>query len=291
MPPPLRPGDLVAVVAPSSPFPLRELWEGLGWLRGRYRLTMSPGALSRDAYLAGDDARRSAEFERALRNPDVRAIVAARGGYGATRIEASIPWRELADDPKWIVGFSDITALHADAWGVGVASIHAPNVTGLRMSATPRLRAAWMAALERPATERVWHELDVLHAGSAAGTLVGGNLAVLHAMAAARRLALPRGAVLALEDVTERPYRIDRMLTSLRQGGYFENLAAIVFGDFVDCAPGPDARRVGEVVAERTHGLGIPVLGGAPFGHGAVNDAFVLGARAEIDGATLRMRG
>ena len=289
MPPPLRPGDLVAVVAPSSPFPLRELWEGLAWLRGRYRLTMSRGALSRDAYLAGDDARRSDELERALRNPDVRAIVAARGGYGATRIEASIPWRELADDPKWIVGFSDITALHADAWGAGVASIHAPNVTGLRMSATPRLRAAWMAALERPTSERVWRELDVLHAGRATGTLVGGNLAVLHAMAAARRLTLPRGAVLALEDVTERPYRIDRMLTSLRQGGYFENLAAIVFGDFVDCAPGPDARRVGEVAAERTHGLGIPVLSGAPFGHGAVNDAFVLGAHADIDGATLRM--
>jgi muramoyltetrapeptide carboxypeptidase len=291
MPPPLRPGDIVAVVAPSSPFPLRDMWAGLAWLRARYRLVMSPGALTRDAYLAGSDARRRDELVRAIRHPEARAIVAARGGYGATRIEASIPWHELADRPKWIVGFSDVTALHADAWGAGIACIHGPNVTGLRAPATPRLRAAWMAALERPTHERAWSGLDVLHSGRGDGVLVGGNLAVLHAMAAARRLVIPRGAVLALEDVTERPYRIDRMLTSLRQGGYLDAVSAIVFGEFVECEPGPDGRRVRDVLTERTHGLGIPVLANAPFGHGEVNDAFVLGVRAVVGGAGVRMSG
>jgi muramoyltetrapeptide carboxypeptidase len=287
MPPPLRPGDLVAVVAPSSPFPLRELWGGLAWLRARYRLMMSPGALSRDGYLAGDDARRAAELVRAIRHPEVRAIVAARGGYGATRIESTLPWRELVERPKWIVGFSDVTALHVDAWNAGLASVHGPNVTGLRATATPRLRAAWMAALERPSSGRVWSGLEILYAGRGEGVLVGGNLAVLQAMAAAGRLTIPRGAVLALEDVTERPYRIDRMLTSLREGGYFGALSAIVFGEFVDCDAGADGRTVRDVLVDRTRGLGIPVVAAAPFGHGAVNDAFVIGDRAVVAGDRL----
>jgi muramoyltetrapeptide carboxypeptidase len=187
------------------------------------------------------------------------------------------------------VGFSDVTALHANAWGVGVASIHGPNVTGLGAAAAPRLRAAWLAALERPMSERLWGALDTLHAGRGAGTLIGGNLSVLHAMAAARRLVVPRGAVLALEDVAERPYRIDRMLTSLLEGGYFDEVAGIVFGEFVDCRPGPDGRSVRDVLAERTRGLGLPVLAGAPFGHGATNDAFVVGARAELVGDSVRL--
>jgi muramoyltetrapeptide carboxypeptidase len=291
LPPPLVPGDAIAVVAPSSPFSVDELWRGLAWLRSRYRICITAGALARDGYLAGDDARRRVELERAFVDPSTKAIVAARGGYGALRFVNDLPWPELARRPKWIVGFSDITALHAMAWRSGVASAHAPNATGLGPTASPRVRAAWIASVERPSAARVWGGLRVLREGQACGLLVGGNLTILHAMAAAGLLAIPAGAVLALEDVTEAPYRIDRMLTSLRLGGHLARASAIVFGSFDKCTPGPDGRTAADVIEETTGSLGVPVLSGAPFGHGATNEAFVLGRPALVSRGEVRFGG
>jgi muramoyltetrapeptide carboxypeptidase len=287
MPPPLAPGDRVAVVAPSSPFPREELLRGLAWLRQRYRLSIGPGILARDGFLAGTDTRRGEELAHAMSDPEVKAIVAARGGYGAIRLVEALPWDELARRPKWIVGFSDVTVLHAMAWRAGVASVHAPNVTGLGRDATPATRARWLAALERPRAPHSWRGLRVLRPGEARGVVVGGNLSLVHAMAAAGRLVIPDGAVVALEDVTESPYRIDRMLTSLRLGGHLQRASAIVFGGFDRCAPGADGRTADEVLEERTRDFGVPVLAGAPFGHGLRNAAFVLGGPARLDGDSL----
>jgi muramoyltetrapeptide carboxypeptidase len=282
IPPALAPGDVVVVVAPSSPFPHGDLWRGLAWLRARYRIRISPGALERDGYLAGGDGRRLVELDRALADPEAKAVIAARGGYGALRIADDVSWGELVRRPRWLVGFSDVTALHAMAWRAGVASVHGPNVTGLGVATSPVVRAAWLASLERPTAPRVWRGLRVIHGGQAKGPLLGGNLAMVHAMAAAGRLALPAGTVLALEDVTEAPYRVDRMLTSLLVGGHLARASAIVFGGFDRCDPGRDGRTLDEVLEERTRALGVPVLARAPFGHGAHNEAFVLGMPALV---------
>jgi muramoyltetrapeptide carboxypeptidase len=281
-PPPLAPGDKVAVVAPSSPFPREELWRGLAWLRGRYTLVARTAILERKGFLAGDDASRADVLARAMTEPGVKAILAVRGGYGATRISASLPWDDLARAPRWIVGFSDVTALHAEMTARGIASVHGPNVTGLGR-ADPWTRAAFLRALERPRTSVRWEGLDVIRPGVAEGVLVGGNLALIEACAAAGRWRPPERAILLVEDVSERPYRIDRMVTSLRAGGHFARVAGIILGDFAQCDPGPDAVLAREVLVERTFDLGIPVVAGAPFGHGARNDAVVLGARARID--------
>ncbi len=285
-PEPIAPGDLVAVVAPASPFGRDEFFRGLAWLRGRYRLRVATSVLSRDGYLAGDDTRRAGELAAAMVDPEVRAIVAARGGYGVTRIVGDLPWGAWASSPKWLVGFSDITALHAHAWHHGVASVHGPNVTGLG-AASPWSRWCWMQSLERPRAPRTWAGLDVLRQGEATGPIVGGNLSLLEALAAAGRLDVPDGAILALEDVTERPYRIDRMLTSLRLGGYLQRAAGIVVGGFTRCEAGPDGITVDRVLRDRLGDLGVPVVAGAPFGHDAVNDAFVMGARVSIAGASV----
>ena len=287
-PPPLRPGDRIAIVAPSSPFPRGDLWPGLGWLRDRYALVARTSLLDRTGFLAGSDATRALALGEAMIAPGIKAIVAARGGYGATRIVDALPWDAFARAPRWIVGFSDVTALHAEATARGIASIHAPNVTGLA-GRDAWLRSCWLRAVERPRAAVEWSNLTVLHGGSAVGEIVGGNLALIEAMAAAGRWRPPAGAILALEDVSERPYRLDRMLTSLRVGGYLSRLAGVVFGEFDHCDPGPDGVTAAQVLAERTTGLGIPVLAGAPFGHGARNDAFVLGTRAEIAGANVRI--
>ena len=129
----------------------------------------------------------------------------------------------------------------------------------------------------------------MIHGGQARGPLVGGNLAIVHAMAAAGRLVVPEGAVLALEDVSEAPYRVDRMLTSLHLGGHLARAGALVFGGFDRCGPGPDGRTVDDVLEERTRALGVPVLGGAPFGHGSTNEAFVIGMPALVRGGEVHL--
>jgi muramoyltetrapeptide carboxypeptidase len=290
VPPALRPGDLIAVVAPSSPVPERELWRGLAWLRGRYRIKATARILEREGYLAGGDADRADELERALLDPEVKAVVAVRGGYGVMRTLDHLDAPTLLQRPVWVVGFSDLTALHALAWSEGIASIHGAHVGGLG-DAPPIVRASWMAALERPRAQREWTGLTVVHAGTAEGPLVGGNLTLLFSMAASGRLTIPEGAILALEDVSERPYRVDRMLTALRLGGHLERASGIVLGGFDQCDAGPDGVVIAGVLAERTRGLGIPVFKGAPFGHGPINESFVLGLTARMGGGRVTLGG
>jgi muramoyltetrapeptide carboxypeptidase len=237
---------------------------------------MSAGALESEGYLAGSDVRRREELARAMLDREAKAIFAVRGGYGALRIAADLPWTEFARRPKWLVVFSDVTVLHAMAASAGVASVHGPNVSRLG-AASPRVRARWLSAVERPASKGSWEGLRVVRSGSAAGPIAGGNLALLHAMAAAGRLALPEGAILLLEDVGEAPYRLDRMLTSLLLGGHLRRVAAIVLGSFERCGSAAGTDAIEALVWERTASLAIPVLAGAPFGHGPENEAFVLG--------------
>jgi muramoyltetrapeptide carboxypeptidase len=179
-PPPLRPGSLVRVVAPSSPFDRTLVRCGIAWLGTRYRVRFDPGLFGRDGFLAGSDDRRLAELNHALADSETHAIVAARGGYGLGRITPNLRLDALVERPKWIVGFSDLTALHLEAWRAGVMSLHAHNVAGLgRGDAAARL--AWSSALEGPPASQVFEGLTVYHPGEGAGMLVGGNLTVLFA--------------------------------------------------------------------------------------------------------------
>jgi muramoyltetrapeptide carboxypeptidase len=289
IPPRLRHGDRIAVVAPASPFPDPPFFTGLAWLRQMYAISVRAAVRTRSGYLAGDDARRTRELAEAMIDPDVRAIFCARGGYGAMRITSALPWDAFVRAPKWIVGFSDVTALHVEAAARGVASLHAPNVTGLGLGTPPQVRYDVVCALEEPTRAHALHASVLLHPGPrASGVAFGGNLALVHAMAAAGRLRVPEGAVLFLEDVTERPYRVDRMLTSLLEGGHLANARAIVFGEFAQCDPGPDGVTIEEVLQERTKSLGVPIVAGAPFGHGDVNRPILLGAPVTVEGPAIR---
>ena len=281
VPPPLREGELVAVVAPSSPFDVESYRAGEAWLRAHQRVVVRDDVLAAHGYLAGDDARRLAELREAIEDREVRAIVSARGGYGATRIVDAVDWSKLKKDPKWIVGFSDVTALHVEAARVGVAAMHASMLANLgRRSEADRTK--WLDFL-RGSRRSTWRDLDVVVAGRARGVAFGGNLALLESCAAAGRLAVPKRAVLLLEDCTERPYRIDRMLTALRLGGHLDHVAAIVLGEFTECGPGKDGVTVDEVLVERLSSLGVPVVARAPFGHGDRNEPWRIGAEVEVD--------
>jgi len=281
LPPALRPGDVVAAIAPSSPFAPTPVWLALGFLARRYRLRFTRGLFARDGYLAGDDARRTGELATALADSRVRAIFAARGGFGANRIAHEIDWSQLRRDPKWIVGFSDITALHVEAARVSVASVHGCHLTALGRS-DARARHGLISLLEAPTEPRELRGERSLCPGQATGPLFGGNLAVLHACAAAGRLRVPSGAVLLLEDVGERPYRIDRMVCTLMVGGHLDHIAAVVAGEFAGCLPGPDGVTVEDVLSRAFAPRGIPVVTGLPIGHELRNEPVVLGSLTSV---------
>jgi muramoyltetrapeptide carboxypeptidase len=282
VPPALEPGARVRIIAPSSPFDRSLFFRGLGWLAERYRVEIAPGTLARQGFLAGTDATRRRALDEALAAPDVRAILAARGGYGALRISPLANWRELRKSPKWLIGYSDITALHVEACRMRVCSLHAENATGLGRG-DAHARAAWLDALEHPARARRFDGLGALRGGSGAGVLVGGNLTVLFAAHAAGRLRLPDESVLFLEDVTESSYRIDRMLSALVMSGVLDGVAAVVLGDFTDCSEGPHRVPVQAVLAERLGVLQVPVLTGLPAGHGQHNAPLPFGMKAHVD--------
>lgn len=281
-PPPLRLGDTVRVIAPSSPFEPALAWRGLGFLAQRYHVEYDRGIFSRQGYLAGGDERRAEELRRALVDPGVRAIIAARGGYGLSRFIHRVDMAPLVKDPRWIVGFSDITALHVEASRVGVCSMHACNLTALGRADTSA-RQGLIRALERPYESRSFAGLTTLAQGRAVGPLTGGNLALLHACAAAGRLRLPEGGVLFIEDVTERPYRVDRMLATLIAGGHLARVSAVVLGEFYACAPLADGVTVLDVARQHLAPLGVPVVAGLPAGHGRVNEPLILGAPARVE--------
>jgi muramoyltetrapeptide carboxypeptidase len=281
-PKPLERGDLITVVAPAGPFDATHVWRGIGFLRERYRVRFDRSMFRRTGYLAGNDERRKAELLRALLDPESRAIFAARGGYGALRITPDLPWDELAKRPQWIIGFSDITALHVEAARVSIASLHAPHVNSLGSVYNPTPRRDFLEVVESPNRERC-HELLTVVPGTGVGILAGGNLTLLAACATAGRLALPPSCVLFLEDVTERPFRVDRMLTSLIAGGHFGSVRAVILGDFTECGPGPDKVTVDQVLQERLSTLGVPIVRGMPSGHATLNVPLVLGSQAHLD--------
>jgi len=292
LPRPVGPGATLAVVAPASPFDPGAFSCGAAWLEERYELRYDPGIFSRQGYFAGGDARRLAELRAALLDPEIDAIVCARGGYGATRLLPSLDPAEVAHANKTVVGFSDVTALHALWARAGVRSLHAPMVASLG-SASDSLRERWIAALEDPGKPGCWSLERIDRGGEtpAEGRLVGGNLAVLAALNGTPYAPPLEGAVLFLEDVGERPYRVDRMLTALRQSGWFETVAGIVLGAFTEGGPGPDGVTVEEVFAEHFADSPVPVLAGFPAGHIEVNEPLPLGGRAVIRGGELRFGG
>lgn len=270
------------MIAPSSPFPRADFDRGVALLSTHYRVSFEDELFTADGYLAGSDARRLAELERALTDPSVDAIVCARGGYGATRLLDAIAPEVVRRARKLLVGFSDVTALHALFARAGLCSIHGPMVTGLgRAGEAAFLR--WAARVEGapfPALEG----LTRIAPGVAEGVLVGGNLAVLAALVGTPYAPPIDGAVLLLEDVGEAPYRVDRMLTSLRHAGWLERVHGIVLGSFHGCDPRADGRTVEEVLTERLGDRGVPVVGGVSAGHQPSDEALPLGVRVRVDG-------
>lgn len=234
------------------------------------------------AYLAAPDHARLADLQAAFDDADMDAVWALRGGYGTMRVLARLDLSRVAASPKAFIGFSDNTALHLALHARGVVSYHGPNagsdVTDLTEACLERVlfHAEPAGALPVP-TDR---PAQVLHGGAAEGPLIGGNLALLAAMAGTPAALRTRGRILFVEDVGETAYRLDRAWTQLVLSGALDGVAGIAFGRFTDCGDG-----VPDLLAELTAPLGVPVLADLPFGHEPDNWTLPMGVHARLDTA------
>jgi muramoyltetrapeptide carboxypeptidase len=268
---------------------------GLEILRSRYRVVHDDRVLERTGYLAGDDDRRAEELGRYLADPDVRGIVCARGGYGITRILDRLDGDALRRDPKVVVGFSDATALLSFCVLDGqVRPVHGPVVT--QLGRLPAADAAWLfRLLEDPeplgALPFPLRRIGARGGGTVEGRLVGGNLELVSRLVGTPwELDLGAG-ILLLEEIGERPYRIDRSLTQLRLAGALDGVRAVAVGDLARCEePDGTPPTAAEVVDERLAAFRLPGVAGLPVGHDdAGNRALPIGARCALDLAEARL--
>ena len=282
----LAAGARVALVAPAGGLRgeedvARAIFNvrSLGWepAIGRY-------ALEHDGYFAGSDAQRLADLNSALRDPATDAVWCLRGGYGTARLLPEIDLDSLTRVPKPVIGFSDATALHcAIQRKCGIVSFHGPVARGElgEFSRSSLLRA--VVLLEDPAGRA--EQARTIRGGSAEGVLAGGNLAVLTSLVGTPFAPELDGAILVLEDIGERIYRVDRMLRQLYQAGLLDGLRAILFGECTDCSAMTESgeRSLDSVLGEIADLLHVPCIAGAPVGHVAEQWTLPLGAVAALD--------
>jgi muramoyltetrapeptide carboxypeptidase len=281
------------LVSPSGPTQPERVARGTELLtHWGLRVAVAPNAYASTGYLAGTDDERLADLNLALRDPQVRGVVCTRGGYGVQRIVDRVDLAAVVADPKVVVGFSDITALQLALWrGARLATVHGPGAAWLDertgAEAAESLRRALMTVDPVVVAARPDEETFALRhvgatAGPAMGTLIGGNLCLLSASVGTVDMPALRGAILLVEEVGEPPYKVDRMLVHLRRAGVLDGLAGVAVGQFTDCADGWSTSIV-DVLGEHLGGLGVPVLGGLPVGHGRDQLSIPLGTPATID--------
>ncbi|WP_371494243.1 LD-carboxypeptidase [Kitasatospora sp. NBC_00374] len=291
-PPRLRTGDRVAVVCPSGPADPARLLADCAVLRSLgLDVVLGEHALgpARSGYLAATDQDRAHDLEDAWLDPEIAAVVCARGGYGSARVLEHLRWDLMAGvAPKILLGSSDATSLHrAFATRLRVVTLFGP------MPAT----AGFGPAGEPPDERTLAHLRTTLFSpedalaftsahpsaptpGRARGITTGGTLSLLAAAAGCAEAAPAAGAIVLLEDTGEEPYRIDRMLTQLLRAGWFAGAASVATGSWTECGPPGE---VAAVLHDRLAPLGVPVLTGLDFGHGQPQLTVPLGVEAELD--------
>lgn len=301
LPAALNPGDTVALVSPSSATGERlslqlaqEAMQALG-----FKVKTGAHYGSRYGHLAGTDAGRAGDLNAMFADADVRAIVCVRGGSGAARLLPLLDYKTIRAHPKVLLGYSDITALHSAIQAqTGLVTFHGPigagswnrfNVDQFRRMFFDRELMQYRNLVDA-GDELVprKHRTLTITGGKAHGELIGGNLSVLVGLAGSPYLPDFAGKILFLEDVSEAPYRIDRMLTTLKLMGALDKIAGFVFGECTECGPGEGygSLTLDQIFDDHIKPLRIPAYRGAMIGH--INEQFIVpvGGKVELDADT-----
>jgi len=280
VPPYLRKGDTIGLVCPAG-FMAKEKTDACVEILGKwgFKVIIGKSVGSQYHYFSGTDEERLADLQEMLDNPEIKAILCARGGYGTSRIIDDINWKAFRKNPKWIIGYSDITVLHCHLFQkLGMASVHAPMAGAFADG-----EDEFVLSLKKAITGNELSYTIENHAfnrtGEVSGPLIGGNLSLLAHLTGTPSMPSLKGAILFVEDVGEYLYNIDRMLLQLDRAGKLKNLAGMIIGGFTDCKDTitPIGKTAYELIADRISGYSFPAAFNFPVSHDKFNVALRVG--------------
>jgi len=288
-PPYLKAGDTVAIVAPSGILKNRndEVAQAKKLLENwNLKVVIGAHVFKKDNHFAGTDAERCEDFQNALDNPKIKAIWSARGGYGTVRILDNLDYSKFIESPKWIIGYSDITALHNQIHTKGVESIHALMCVSLTedLNKIKESVATFKAAIFGEPIQYKLEASNYNRAGMATGQLVGGNLTMLHTMLGSNTSINTSGKILFIEEIGEYKYHIDRMLQSMKRAGYFENCKGVIVGDMSKLRKNTTlwGTSVQQLILDALAEYNFPIAFNMPAGHENDNRAMIMGRTIEL---------
>lgn len=288
IPPSLQPGDTIGITCPSGYLPAERIVFAKRNLEAwGYKVLVGNTVGSEHYYFSDNDERRLYDLQQMLDNPEVKAILMGRGGYGLSRIIDAVDFTQFRRHPKWICGFSDITVLHSHIHAcMGIATLHSPMCGAFAEDDEQRahLLSLKYALTGQPFTYPVsTHEYNRI--GKAKGILVGGNLAILAHLSGSPSQIDTRGKILFIEDIGEYLYNTDRMLYNLKRSGLLDNLAGLVCGGFTDMkdTDRPFGQSIFELIREKINEYGYPVCFEFPVGHQDINYTLLLGREYELN--------
>ena len=298
-PPFLKLNDMAVIVSPSgkvSPIYVHKAAEILkGW---GLDVEVSKNALSETGSFSGFVEQRLTDLQSAMDDPEVKLIFCSRGGYGAIHLLERLNFNEIRKNPKWMIGFSDITALHALFQSNGIMSIHGPMSKHFSEEGESDLSVLYskMALMGKPLNYDIPKQSSSLRrVGKATGTLFGGNLSVLTSMLGSKFIKVPRNGILFLEDIAEKPYKVDRMIHHLKIAGVFNNLKGLVVGQFTEYEEDINMyASLYESIFSVVREYSFPVCFDFPVGHTKTNLPMIMGGNATLtvgkESTTLKQR-
>lgn len=283
-PRPLHDGDKIAIVSPAGPVDSTLVYAAADTLRAQgFLVDIMPYAIGRAGQYAAADSDRLADLRAAFSDTTVRAILCSRGGYGAVHLLDSLSQLPLQRDPKWLIGFSDISALHALLASRGIESIHGNMCKHMALGPDDDDNAMMLAMLRgyRPVYN---FEADTLNrCGSARGRLLGGNLAVVAELISTPYDVIQPGAILYIEDVEEPIYKIERIMYQLRLSGVLPRLGGLIVGQFTGYKPNDSYETMERMIADMVAPYGYPVAFNVPVGHVDHNVPVINSAIVSLD--------
>lgn len=293
----LRQNDLIGLISPGSYVEDSGLEQAVNNLEKLgFRVKLGKHIRAQRGYNAGTDEQRLEDLHDAFSDREVRAVWCVRGGYGCSRLLPAIDYRMIAQNPKALIGYSDVTALLcAIYFRTGLVGFHGPvGASRFTEYSERHLRAVLMDGEERwkivrpdtfaQFTDKAF-DFTTIQPGQTEGTLLGGNLSLLAAMAGTGYLPAFNQYLLFMEEVGEKPYRVDRMLTQLRQSNVLDQVAGVAMGIFSDCEPesGDRSLTLAQTLQDQFGQMSIPVAYGLPFGHIGDQCTLPVGIRARLD--------
>lgn len=291
-PKPLQPGDRVAIIATANAVNKTELDAGIQLLKDwKLEPVIGSSIGLKKHQRAGDDDERIADLQQQLDDPTIKAIWCARGGYGTVRLIDHLYLSKFYDHPKWIIGYSDITALHAKLNDLNFATLHALMPVQIKKMTAEAIESLRQILFGKSECYN-WASHRLNRAGEGRGQLVGGNLSVLYSLCGSPSVPDMDRRILFIEDLDEHLYHVDRMLQNLKRNGWFEQLEGLVIGGmtamrdhtkaFGFAEDNPYGKTAHEIIAEAVEDYNFPVAFGFPAGHVPDNRALILGQKVKL---------